>query len=87
MKNRHGPLDQGCARKNNIGPLGLQAVDRLTLRNGLALIKCYLPPNLAQSQAATVNFTVGIARQFFFHGGQGRKGPGNSYEGQNRTIF
>jgi hypothetical protein len=27
----HGPLDQGCAGKNNIGPLGLQTVDRLTL--------------------------------------------------------
>ena len=76
-----------CASKNDICPLGLQAGDRLALRNGFTLKKRYLPPNLAQSQAAAVNFTVGIAHQFFLHGRKGRKGPGNSYEGQNRTIF
>src|SRR5262249_50937089 len=51
MKKNHDPLNQGCARKNDIGPLGLQAVDRLTLCNCLASIKRHLAPNLAQSQA------------------------------------
>src|SRR5262245_1739426 len=87
MKKTHDPLDQGCARKNDIRSLGLQAVDLLTLRNCFALVKRDLSPNLTKSQAATMNFSVGIAKQFFLHGGKGRKGPGNSYKGEDRAIF
>src|SRR5262245_42431855 len=87
MKKTHNPLDQSCARKNDIRSLGLQAVDLFTLRNCFALVKCDLAPNLAQSQVAAMNFSMCIANQFFFHRGKGRKGPGDSYKGQDGTIF
>src|SRR5262245_41742196 len=34
-----------------------------------------------------MNFSVGIANQFFLHRGKGRKGPGDSYQGQDGTIL
>jgi len=82
MKESHDPLDQASASENHIGPLGLQAGNLFALVDSLLAKKARLAPHFGQSQTAAVNFAVGIAREFFLHGGERGESSGDADQSQ-----